>query len=168
MFMAYMGWGQGANWASIEAQINILKLATLLDEINGQPLTKELILRSIHRLNGRCDGILGTMCNTVEVVAKDPRTVACISVYYEDSTGALSLQTAGVHFRAIKAPDNTKMLPMSEVQLLVCFAASFRRLESIEVSGLQPAQKKAYWKMYENNEKFQQNYGGIFDKPSAP
>ena len=133
---------------SLERQINVLKGCRLLKEIGDKPVTKELVLQAIGKLNIDCEMALGTMVDIVHIQAADHKDSKywARQLYCEDQR--LSIPHAGAPFLALAVDKKkTPTLTPELLQMWLDFCASFVDLDNFQPQG--PAERKAKKSMQE-------------------
>ena len=126
----------------LELQLGLLKAATLLKEVEGKTITKEVVMEGIKQLNERCSGRLGQMLPTRTCEAKDVTHVSTVPIYCEDP--ALSFEGPNLEYRAFKLPGGFgREQPLSRdgLELCIACAAGFFDLERVPAEG--PRREKA-------------------------
>jgi hypothetical protein len=91
----------------MDIQINLLKGAQLLQELNGEPITKESLLAALKRLNAECDTALMAAANVHTLKTGDHKqTVFHERKLYCDND-ATSAPRSGMDFKALIVPPGT-------------------------------------------------------------
>ena len=138
----------------LESQINVLKGCQLLKEISSKPVTKELVLQAIGKLNYDCEMALGTMVDIVHIQAADHKESKYYArqLYCEDQR--LSIPHAGAPFLALAVDKNkTPTLTPELLQTWLDFCASFVDLDNFEPQD--QAERKAKKSMQEQVRRFE-------------
>ena len=131
----------GGTTPAIEAKINFLKACNILDHIDGQPITKELLLAVIDQMNEEQEHRLMHMMGVQTFTARDPS--GCnVTPYCEDQR--LSMQRTGTTFRALDLTalaEEPATLTPQDSEMVVEMAAAFMDLDTFVPT--EPAAKKA-------------------------
>ena len=123
-----------SSWCVVLNQ-EILKAATLLKEVEGKTITKEVVMEGIKQLNERCSGRLGQMLPTEFRKAQNVNGRSSVPLYCEDP--ALSLEGPGLDYIAFEMPidlDQEK-LTREDLELYIAYASSFFDLGSVPYQG---------------------------------
>ena len=121
----------------LELQLGILKAATLLKEVEGKTITKEVVMEGIKQLNERCSGRLGQMLPTEFCKAQNVKGASSVPLYCEDP--ALSLEGPGLDYIAFKLPNgfDQEKLTREDLELYIAYASIFFDLGSVPYQGRQ-------------------------------
>ena len=135
----------------IEQQIEVLKAATLLKEINGKPITRKVLLETILILNQECEFALGKLSMVHRIKSCDPRKSRFWTkkVYCEDPNLQLG-SVNGYYLALIIDRNNTPMMTMEQKQLWIDYCITFLDIENFVPTG--PAQRKTVQNIIEKRD----------------
>ena len=131
----------GKTTTAIEAKINFLKACRILTHIDGQPITKEVLLSVIEFMNDEQESRLMHMVGVKMFTAADPAGKN-VNAYCEDQR--LSMQRAGTTFAGLDLKalaERPATLSPEDSEMVVEMAAAFMDLDSFVPT--EPAAKKA-------------------------
>ena len=115
----------GKTTASFEGKLNFLKACPMLKEIDGYPITKDVLLNAIDAINERHERRLLNCLNTVQIEAKNP-SECNVQVYCEDHR--LSMKRIGQTFAALDLKRFSDTLPRTlsgtEADMVIDIAAA--------------------------------------------
>ena len=95
---------KGDRTGRMDIQINLLKGAQLLQELNGEPITKESLLEALKRLNAECDSALMAAANVHILKTGDHKQTKFYDRKLYCDNDATSAPRSGMDFKALIVP----------------------------------------------------------------